>query len=176
MSGRLVFRLVFAVSILVFVLVVILNKKIIPPPDHVPAFVYHLPKLHALINGTCSLLLICSFIAIKRKKISLHKKLNLSAFFLSALFLISYVTYHYMAGDTTFPKGNPLRPIYFFILISHVILAAVVLPLVLLSFYYGLQENIVKHRKLVRWSFPIWLYVCITGVVVYVMISPYYTH
>lgn len=176
MSDKLVFRIVLALSVVVFLLVVVLNKKIIPPPTTIPAFVYSLPKLHALLNGTCSILLVLSLMAIKKKNIVLHKKLNLTAFFLSALFLISYVTYHYMAQETSYPQGNPLRPVYLFILISHIILAALVLPLVLLSFYHGLKGNIEKHRKLVRFSFPIWLYVTVTGVVVYLMIAPFYTH
>ncbi|MBI2269945.1 MAG: DUF420 domain-containing protein [Bacteroidetes bacterium] len=176
MSDRAVFRIVFGVSVFVFITVVVLNKKLIPPPSTIPVVVYQLPKLHAFLNGTCSILLVCSFMAIRRKKIALHKKLNITAFFLSSLFLLSYITYHYMAGDTAFPKDNPLRPVYLFILISHIILAAGVLPLILLSFYRGLQGQIDKHRKLTRWSFPVWLYVTVTGVVVYLMISPYYTH
>jgi putative membrane protein len=82
--------------------------------------------------------------------------------------------YHYFANETIFPTDNPLRPIYLTILISHIILAALVLPLVLLSFYHGLLMNIEQHKKLTRWTFPIWLYVTVTGVVVYLMISPYY--
>jgi putative membrane protein len=106
--------------------------------------------------------------------VTLHKRLNIAAFLLSALFIASYVTYHYMAQETPFPTGNPVRPLYLFILSSHIILAAIVLPLILLSFYHGLKNNVEKHRKLTRWSFPIWLYVTVTGVVVYLMISPYY--
>ena len=176
MSDRLVFRIVFAVSIVVFLLVLVLNRRLIPAPEHFPLFIYQLPKLHALLNGTCSILLICTFFAIKRKNILLHKKINITAFFLSSLFLISYVTYHYLAGDTPYPVDNPLRPVYLFILTSHITLAAAVLPLILLSFHRGLQGQIEKHKKLVHWSFPIWLYVTITGVVVYLMISPYYVH
>jgi putative membrane protein len=176
MTDRIVFRIVFAVSIVVFLLVLVLNRRLIPAPANFPLFIYQLPKLHAFLNGTCSILLICSFIAIKNKKRDLHKKLNITAFLLSSLFLISYVTYHYLAGDTSFPAINPLRPVYLFILTSHIFLAAAVLPLILLSFYRGLQGQIEKHKKLVHWSFPIWLYVTITGVVVYLMISPYYAH
>ena len=79
-----------------------------------------------------------------------------------------------MALETTFPKDNPLRPVYLFILLTHIVLAAIVLPLVLISFYFGLKNEVVKHRKIVRFSYPIWLYVTITGVVVYLMIKPYY--
>src|SRR5205807_2306743 len=109
-----------------------------------------------------------------------HKKLNIITFILSSVFLLSYITYHWLAQETRYPDG-PLRSTYLIILISHIILAALVLPLVLLSFYFGLKTQqpggeryVYKHKKLVRWSFPIWLYVTITGVVVYVMISPYY--
>jgi len=111
-----------------------------------------------------------------------HKRLNIFAFCLSSLFLLSYITYHWMAQETSYPHDSPLRTTYLIILVSHIILAAVVLPMVLLSFYYGLKsqqpENAAvyykKHRRIARWTFPIWLYVTITGVVVYLMISQYY--
>lgn len=110
------------------------------------------------------------------------------AFCLSALFLVSYILYHWLGPETKYADldGNgivtPLeketvggiRYVYYFILITHIILAAAVLPLILLSFYRGLQMQVEKHKKLVRWAFPVWLYVTITGVVVYLMISPYY--
>ncbi len=175
MSDKLVFRLIMIVSVVVFLAVVILNKKILPVPETIPAFVYKLPKLNAMINGTCSMLLLLSLYFIKQKNIAAHKKLNIITFVLSSAFLVSYITYHWLVQETTFPKDNPLRPLYFTILISHIILAALVLPLILLSFHKGLQMQVEKHKKLVRWSFPIWLYVTLTGVVVYLMISPYYT-
>jgi putative membrane protein len=181
MSDKKIFRLIMAVSVFVFVAVVVLNKKILPVPETIPAFVYKLPKLNAFINGTCSILLLLSLYFIRQKNIELHRKLNILTFLLSSLFLVSYITYHWLAQETTFPKGDPLRTPYLVILLSHIILAAFVLPLILLSFWYGLksqqpdgQEYIRKHRRMTRWSFPIWLYVTITGVVVYMMISPYY--
>ena len=174
MSEKAIFRIVMAVSMAVFLLVIVLNRKLIPPPAEIPAFIYKLPLLHAITNGTCSVLLIISYMSIRREKVTLHKRLNITAFLLSALFIASYVTYHYMAPETPFPTSNPVRPLYLFILSSHIILAAIVLPLILLSFYHGLKNNVAKHRKLTRWSFPIWLYVTVTGVVVYLMISPYY--
>ncbi|MES2396120.1 MAG: DUF420 domain-containing protein [Bacteroidota bacterium] len=181
MNDKLVFRLVMVISIIVLVAVIILNKKILPVPETIPAFVYKLPKLNAMINGTCSLLLLLSLYMIKQKNIAVHKKLNIIAFCLSAVFLLSYITYHWLAKEATFPADSPLRTPYLAILISHIILAAFVLPLILLSFYYGLKTQLPggqiylhKHKKLTRWSFPIWLYVTITGVVVYLMISPYY--
>jgi putative membrane protein len=174
MSDKLVFRSIMTVSVFVLVAVVILNKKILPVPETIPAFVYKLPKLNAMINGTCSMLLLLSLYFIRQKNIAIHKKINLIAFGLSSVFLVSYITYHWLAQETSFPSDNPLRPVYLTILISHIILAAVVLPLILLSFHKGLQMQVEKHKKLTRWSFPIWLYVTVTGVIVYMMISPYY--
>ncbi len=181
MSDKLVFRIVMGVSIFVFVAVIILNKKILPVPEEIPSFVFKLPKLNAFLNGTCSMLLLLSLYMIKQKNIAAHKKLNIITFCLSSAFLVSYITYHWLAQETIFPKDNPMRTLYLIILISHIILAGLVLPLVLLSFYFGLktqQSNgqlyVQKHKQLTRWSYPIWLYVTITGVVVYLMISPYY--
>ncbi len=180
MSDKFVFRLVMTVSVVVFVAVVILNKKILPVPEVVPGFVYKLPKLNAFLNGTCSLLLLLSLYFIRQKNIAVHKKLNLITFALSSVFLFCYITYHWMAQETTYPDG-PLRTPYLLILVSHIILAELVLPMVLLSLYYGLKSQqeggilyVKKHRKISRWTYSIWLYVTITGVVVYLMISPFY--
>lgn len=174
MKDKSFFTLSIAVSVVVFAVVVVLN--IIPKPAFTPEFVKHLPLLNACLNGTCSVLLVISFIFIKQKKISLHKKANILAFFLSSGFLISYILYHYFSEETSFPKDNPLRPIYLIILLSHILLAALVLPFILISFYRGLNMQVEKHKKIVRWSYPIWLYVTITGVIIYLMISPYYSH
>lgn len=173
-NEKAVFRIVMIISALVFILVLVLNRKILPRPEVLPAFATKLPMFNAIINATCSVLLVASFYFIKQKNILMHKKLNLLTFFLSALFIVFYVLYHYLADETRYPADNPLRPIYLTILFSHIILAALVLPLVLLSFYYGLKMNVVAHKKLTRWSFPIWLYVTVSGVIVYLMISPYY--
>ncbi|MFZ4798575.1 MAG: DUF420 domain-containing protein [Bacteroidia bacterium] len=173
-QDKLVFKVVAAVSIFVFVAVIILNRKVLPRPEIMPNWVMYLPKLNAMINGTCTILLLLSLYFIKQKNIAAHKAINLTAFGLSSLFLVSYILYHWMANETVFPAENSLRSIYLTILISHIILAALVLPLVLLAFYYGLQMNVEKHKKIVRFTYPIWLYVTITGVVVYAMISPYY--
>ena len=174
-QDKLYFRIALGLSIVVFIAVVVLNRKWLPRPEIIPEFVYFLPSLNALINGTCSLLLLLSLVAIKDKRIAVHRNLNLTAFLLSAIFLVSYVTYHFYADETTYPESG-LRTPYLIILTSHIILAALVLPLVLLSFYHGLRMNIAKHKKLVRYAYPIWLYVTITGVIVYLMISPYYQH
>lgn len=174
MNDRQALRVIYLLAAVVLLLVIVLNRKIIPAPEQAPYFVRYQPLLHAIINGTCAVLLMLSFYCIKNKKIAIHKKLNLTAFALSFVFLVSYVIYHYFVNDTRYPDDNPNKPIYLFVLISHIILAAIVLPMVLLSFYFGLTNKTEKHRRLARWTFPLWLYVAVTGVVVYVMISPYY--
>ena len=162
------------ISLFVLGAVIILNKKVLPVPSEIPGWVYQLPALNAFLNASCSLLLIVSFVMIRRKNIEAHKKINITTFVLSSLFLVSYILYHWMATETRYPEGNPLRTLYLIILSSHIILAAIVLPLVLLSFHKGLTMQVEKHKKLVRFAFPIWLYVTITGVIVYFMISPFY--
>lgn len=189
-NDKTVFKIVLAATLLVCALVVILNLKLIPVPDTFPSFIYKLPLLNAILNGTCSVLLIASLMAIKKRNITLHKKLNLTAFFVSALFLLSYVTAHYFIPDTKFGDINhdllldanelslvsSIRPIYLTILLSHIFLAVIVLPLVLTSFYFGLKDDREKHKKITRFSYPIWLYVTVSGVIVYILISPYYNY
>lgn len=174
-NDKLYFRIVMVISIVVFAAVVILNRKVLPKPEIIPDFAYFLPKLNAILNGTCSVLLLISLYFIKQKNIQAHKTTNIITFILSSLFLVSYILFHFYADETKFPADSPVRPLYLIILISHIILAAGVLPLILLSFYHGLHMNVEKHRKLVRFAYPIWLYVTVTGVIVYLMISPYYT-
>lgn len=172
MNNKRIFRFIIALSIIVLGVVVVLYN--LPKAETVPAFVPYLPKLNAFINATCTVLLLVSYFSIRNKKVSLHKKLNIATFILSALFLVSYILFHSFGIETRFPAENPLRPVYLFILLTHILLAAIVLPLVLISFYFGLTGQIEKHRKTTRFSFPIWLYVTSSGVVVYLMISPYY--
>ncbi len=189
MTDKFIFRFVAAVSVFVFVVVIVLNMKIIPTPAVVPSFTPFLPKLNAILNGTCSILLLVSLYLIKNGNITWHKRVNIVAFCLSSIFLVSYILFHYlmkketMYGDidgdgklsaAEIAAAGSLRYVYYVILTSHIILAAGVLPLILLSFYRGLQMQVEKHKKLVRWTFPIWLYVTVTGVIVYLMISPYY--
>ena len=103
------------------------------------------------------------------------KKLNIAAFALSSIFLVSYIIFHATGIRTSYGGEGIVKYIYYFILITHIILAAIVLPLVLLSLYYGLKMQVERHRKISKWTFPIWLYVTVTGVIVYLMIAPYYT-
>ena len=162
-------RLIWILSIAVFLIVLVLSQ--LPKADHIPSF---LPKLNAILNGSCSIILILSYYFIRRKKVEIHRALNITACILSTVFLLSYVTFHAFGVETKFPIDNPLRPYYLFILSTHIILAAIVLPLVLISLYRGLTNQVIRHRKITRWSFPVWLYVTVTGVIVYLMISPYY--
>lgn len=173
-NEKMILRWIYGFSVLVFLAVIILNRKWLPRPEPVPAFAYLLPALNALINGACSLLLLLSLYIIRQKNIRMHRRINLTAFFLSAVFLVSYITYHYLADETIYPKDHAFRPWYLLILASHIILAALVFPLILLSFYYGLTDQVKKHRRIVRFSYPLWLYVTVTGVVVYLLISPFY--
>ncbi len=178
MNDKSISRLILVVSIIVFAVVVILQSKIFnifPDKSAIPSWVFVLPKLNAIINGTCSVLLLLSLYFIKRRDIAAHKKLNIITFILSSLFLVSYIIFHATGIKTTYGGTGPIRTVYYFILITHIILAAIVLPLVLFSFQKGLQMQVEKHKRLVRWSYPIWLYVTVTGVIVYLMISPYYT-
>lgn len=165
-------RLIYIASVAVFALVVLLYN--LPQAEHIPEFAKYLPTLNACINATCFVLLLISLRAIKQKNVELHKKLNITAFALSAVFILSYVTFHSFGVETFYPSENPLRPLYIFILVSHIVLAAIVLPLILLSFLKAIKGDIVAHRKITKWSMPIWIYVTFTGVLVYLMISPYY--
>ena len=188
MNDKLIFRFVTAISIFVFVVVFVLSLKVLPRPSVLPSFMLYLPKLNAVLNGTCSILLLISLYFITHGNITVHKRINILAFCLSSVFLVSYILFHYLAPETRYGDINgdgklsafeitaagSIRYVYYVILITHIILAIVVLPLILLSFYRGLQMQVEKHKKLVRWTFPIWLYVTVTGVIVYLMISPYY--
>ncbi len=174
LSDKLLFRIVGAVSVVVLLVVIVL--RFMPAPETVPSFVYSLPAFNATVNGLCTILLLISLYYIKQKNIEAHKKVNLAAFGLSSLFLVSYIIYHFSTSATSYGGEGWIRTVYFFILITHIILAAAVLPLILVSFYWGLKMEVAKHKKLTRWTYPIWLYVTITGVVVYLMISPYYQH
>jgi putative membrane protein len=171
-SEKFYLRLIYLISAAVFLLVLFLSR--LPKAETIPSFVKYLPALNAVLNGTTSILLITSYYFIRRKIIHVHRKLNITACVFSTLFLLSYVTFHSYGVETKYPVDNPLRPVYLFVLFSHILLAAMVLPLVLISLYRGLTNQVIRHRKLTRWSFPIWLYVTVSGVVVYLMISPYY--
>ena len=135
---------------------------------------YKLPHFNAIINSLTSLFLILSFYMIKFKKnIKAHQNLNTTSFVLGAIFLVSYIIYHSSVESTSYQGYQ--RFIYFFFMISHILLSIVVVPFVLFAFYFSLSKQIEKHKKVVKYTFPIWLYVSVSGVIVYFMISPFYT-
>lgn len=133
-----------------------------------------LPLLNAIFNGIAFFLLVGALISIKKKNIKVHRRFIYAAFSATFLFLISYLVYHAMTGSTSYGGDGMLKYIYFFILITHIILAAALLPLSLFTLAKGLNMQVAKHRKIARWTMPIWLYVSATGVIVYLLISPYY--
>lgn len=149
---------------------------------------YFLPRLNAVLNSTTALLLVIGYYFIRKGNRQYHITAMVTAFILSSLFLISYVVYHSYATHTLFGDANGdqvvseaeilavgfLRPLYQFILLSHILLSIIIVPLVLFSIYFGWRKQYVKHRKISKWTFPLWLYVAVTGVLVYLMISPYY--
>lgn len=139
-----------------------------------PFDVYVLPLINAILNGTTALLLIGALVAVKNRNINLHKRLIYIGMGLSLLFLVVYIMYHTTAGHTKFGGEGTIRSIYFFLLLTHIVLAAIQAPFVLYAFLYGYTGQIEKHQKIVKFSYPIWLYVSITGVICYLMISPYY--
>jgi len=130
-------------------------------------WVNSLPAVNAALNGTATVLLVTAFVAIRNGKRDLHKKLMLSACVVSVLFLVSYLVYHNNAGMTRFLGTGWSRTLYFFILFTHIPLAGIVVPFAVGTLFFGLSERFDKHRKIARWTFPIWLYVSITGVLVY---------
>jgi|SRR5579872_4210354 len=138
-----------------------------------PQWVASLPAANATFNSLCALCLVGGYINIRRRRIPVHRRFMLSAAGFSALFLVSYVTYHFFHGDTRFPGHGWIRPVYFFVLISHIGLSMVALPLIFATLYFALTRGFQVHRKIARWTFPIWLYVSVTGVVVYFMLRAY---
>ncbi|MGG1572878.1 DUF420 domain-containing protein [Fictibacillus sp. NRS-1165] len=164
---------VIGLSIAINVLVVILF--FLPAYNGKVSFDVHLlPRLNAIFNSFTFVFLLAALFFIIRKNIKLHKRFIFAAFTSTALFLLSYVTYHYLAESTKYGGDGPLKYIYFFILITHIVLAALIVPLALFTLARGLNMQVEKHKKIARWTMPLWLYVSLTGVVVYLMISTYY--
>ncbi len=138
-----------------------------------PVWVGYLPAANALFNGLSAICLVLGYINIRKRNRTVHMKFMLSAVTFSALFLVSYITYHFFHGDTKFPGHGWIRPVYFFILSSHILLSIVALPLVFATLWYALRNQFRFHRGVSRWTFPIWLYVSVTGVVVYFILRAY---
>jgi putative membrane protein len=135
-----------------------------------------LPPVYATINGLTAIVLVLAVLQIKKGNRKTHERLMKFAILLSVLFLVMYVAYHMTSDSTSYGGEGAVRYLYFFILITHIVLSIVIIPLVLFTYVRALAERFDKHKKLAKITFPIWLYVAITGVVVYLMISPYYVH
>jgi putative membrane protein len=174
LNDKVYFRIIATISILIPVVVALLLYL---PEDWRPQSrdLSFLPAFHAILNSLVSVALITGYVFIRNKNKTAHQWSMISAFALSAVFLISYVVYHSTNEPTSFGGEGFIKSVYYFILISHIILAAVILPLVLFTVYFASRTNFEKHRKIARYTFPLWLYVSVTGVLVYLLISPYYT-
>lgn len=138
-----------------------------------PAWVSWLPGVNAVLNGTSAVFLVLAYRAVRRRRLAEHARHMLTALGASTLFLVSYIAYHAVHGDTRFLGQGAIRPVYFFILVSHVTLSAVTLPLVFSSFFFALAGRFQPHRRVARYAFPIWLYVSVTGVLVFAILRAY---
>jgi putative membrane protein len=159
-------------SALVLVLVVCMQKIRLPLPEGWSTS--FLPPFHAAVNALGALVLVVSLVAIKLGKVGLHRAMMVVAMGLSVLFLLSYVAYHMTNDPTRYGGTGPLRTVYFILLITHIIFAAVSLPFILFTFIAGWTNRFAAHRRLARWVYPMWLYVAITGPLCYWMLRPYY--
>lgn len=171
-NDKLASILIIVFSVIVFVAVVFLSR--IKLDVELPFNVHLFAQINAVINSMVSFLLLVGLLAVKRGNYQLHKKVMLSAMVLSLLFLVSYICHHLFSESTSFGGEGAVKSIYYFILITHIILAAVILPFILYTSYRALVAEWPAHRKLAKITWPIWFYVSVTGVVVYLMISPYY--
>lgn len=159
-------------SIVIPLLVAVLFGIKIPNAEHLT----FLPPIYATINGLTAVLLVVAFFAIKSGNMKLHQRLMKTCIGLSVAFLAMYMAYHMTSDSTPFGGTGWVRNLYFFILISHILLSIVIIPLVLITFVRGLFGEYKRHAKIARYTFPLWLYVAVSGVVVYLMISPYYVN
>ena len=139
-------------------------------------FISYLPHLNACLNGTSAVLLFTGYTFIRSRNVNAHRACQIAALVVSLLFLASYLTYHYNHGSTRFLGTGLVRPIYFTILTSHTILAVVIVPLVILTFYRAFRGDFLRHRRIARITLPLWLYVSVTGVIVYLMLYHFYPH
>jgi putative membrane protein len=162
-------RLIIVLSILIPITVGLLFRVKIPGYDF-----SFLPGIYASINGLTAILLVTAYIAIRSGRRQLHERLMKTCIGLSASFLVMYVIYHMTSESTVFGGTGVIRYVYYFILISHILLSVIITPLVLFTFSRALSGNFERHRALAKFTFPVWLYVAVSGVLVYLMISPYY--
>jgi putative membrane protein len=162
-------KIIITISILVPVLVAVLFRVKVEGYDF-----SFLPPIYASINGLTAIFLISAYVAIRNMKQRLHENLMKTCIGLSAVFLVMYVIYHMTSDSTPYGGDGIWRSVYFFVLITHIVLSILVVPFVLFTLGRALSGNFERHKKLARYTFPLWLYVAVTGVIVYLMISPYY--
>ena len=162
--------LIWVVSIVIPVVVAFLFTVRIPNVEPLS----FLPPIYATINGITAIILIIALVAIKNKKRKLHEGLMKVAIGLSLAFLLMYVAYHMTSDTTPYGGEGTIRYVYFFILISHIVLSIGIIPMVLITYVRAVLNDFVEHKKIARYTFPIWLYIAVTGVIIYLMISPYY--
>lgn len=163
-------KLIVVLSIVIPIVVFALFNVKIPNVEPLS----FLPPIYATINGLTAIILVIAFIAIKKKNIILHENLMTTAIWCSALFLLMYVAYHMTSDSTKFGGEGIIKYVYYFILLTHIVLSIAVIPFVLITYVRAITNNFEKHKKIARITFPLWLYVAVTGVIVYIMISPYY--
>jgi putative membrane protein len=171
-NDRLARALIYTVSLVVFAVVVLLSR--IKLDVDLGFDVHVFAQINAVINSIVAFLLLVGLMAVKKGNYRLHKKVMMTAIMLSVLFLVSYIAHHLLSGDTKFGGEGAIRYVYFFILITHIFLAAVILPFILFTAYRALVAEWPAHRRIAKITWPIWFYVSVTGVVVYLMIKPYY--
>ena len=165
-------KLIVVLSIVIPLIVTALFRVKIPNVDPL----MFLPPIYATINAITAVVLVSAFLAIKNNKITLHKRLMTFAIMLSVLFLIMYVAYHMTSDSTKFGGEGILKYLYYIILITHILLSIIVIPFVLITYVRAITNNIERHKKIARITFPLWLYVAISGVLVFILISPYYQY
>lgn len=163
-------KLIVVLSVVIPIVVAILFGVKIPNVEPLS----FLPPIYATINGLTAVILIIAFIAIKNKNIVLHENLMTTAIWCSALFLVMYVAYHMTSDSTKFGGEGAIKYVYYFILVTHILLSIIVIPFVLITYVRAITNNIERHKKIAKITFPLWLYVAVTGVIVYILISPYY--
>lgn len=165
--------LILSFSAIVFILITALSR--VKLEVDLGFDIHYFAMANAIINSIVAVLLVLALLAVKNRKYLLHKRLMISAMVLSILFLVSYICHHLFAGDMKFGGEGAMKTIYYVILFTHIPLAGLILPFILFTAYRGMIGEWQQHRKLARITWPIWFYVAVTGVVVYIMISPYYS-
>jgi putative membrane protein len=171
-SNRTVFSWSFFISsVVIGFLLWLIYIKGTPGPSSTATDV--LPTVNALLNGLSACFLTAGYIAIKKRRVKIHKRFMVAALVSSALFLITYVMYHNAHGDTAFQGAGFIRAIYFFILISHILLTTLALPVILVTFFFALTNKFDVHRKIAPVTLPAWLYVCVTGVLIFFLLKPF---